>query len=67
MSAFYEELYRGRDRLIVSVEPDSEGSCFRAYCGGEIYTSAFVSPYGDKRQSRGGRNGRQMRMRTSLP
>ena len=49
MSAFYEE-HRGKDRLIVNVEPDSEGYQFRAYCGGEIYTSAFMSPYGDKRQ-----------------
>lgn len=50
MSLFSKELFRGRNRLTVNVEPDSEGSRFRAYCGGEVYTSAFVDPYGDKRQ-----------------
>ena len=50
LKLFEKELCRGRDKLIVSVEPDSGGSRFRAYCGGggEIYTGAFLDQYGDK-------------------
>ena len=51
LSLFEKEVCRGGDRLVVTVEPDPGGSgLFRAYCGGAVYSSAFVDPYGDKRE-----------------
>jgi hypothetical protein len=52
LSLFKKEVCRrGGDRLVVTVEPDpGDTGLFHAYCGGSVYTSAFVNPHGDKRK-----------------